>query len=197
MTNKLPWATAAVIIVVAAIGAWTIFGAAPAAPPTAGTASITATLGTGTVFGAPPDDSGIEAIYIMATGQDYTENMADYPDNHLENIFNSAETVDIAYDTRFDICVAVTGHTDNMGLLNADYMRVTLGAYTDLGEWNIPYENSDDNATIDESIFKASDGTTIRFNVVWDNNGNGYELKADDNLEMENVGLWLRGPVTG
>ena len=42
-----------------------------------------------------------------------------------------------------------------------------------------------------------SDTENIRFNVVWDNNGNGYELEADDNLYMENIDLWLRGPVTG
>ncbi len=196
MTNKLPWATAAVIIVVAAIGAWTIFGAAPAAPPTAGTAGVSATLGTGTVFGSWPDNSGIENIYIMPTGQTYTDNMAD-SGNALVTLTYSGDSDNIPYDTQFAIVVAVTGHTDNMGQLTEAYMKVALGATTSSTDWSIPYENSDDNNAIDEYEFQTSDGTWVRFNVVWDNNASYYQLTADDNLNISAVDLWLRGPVTG
>lgn len=195
MTSKLPWAAVA-IIVVAAIGAWTLWGQAPAAPPTPGPSTITGYLGPGTAFAAYPDNSGIEAIYIMPTGTVYTENMADHTDNDLGTISSSGASVDIPYNTSFDICVAVSGHTDNMGSLTDAYMMVALGATTATADWSIPYENSDDNATIDEHTFHPSDGTWVRFNVVWDNNGTGYKLAAHDNLSITTVDLWLEGQVS-
>jgi len=68
---------------------------------------------------------------------------------------------------------------------------VALGATTSSGTWSIPYENSADSQ---EHVFFTSNGTIIRFNVVWDNNGNYYQLQADDNLIINHVDLWLRGP---
>jgi len=194
MTSKLPWAAVA-IIVVAAVGAWTLWGQAPAAPPTPGPSTITGYLGPGTAFAAYPENSGIEAIYIMPTGTDYNENMADHADNDLGTISSDGGEVSIAYDTSFDICVAVSGHTDNMGALTDVFMAVALEAAADSGAWTITYENSDDNPVIDEYTFYPDDGTWARFNVVWDNNGSGYKLAADDNLDITAVDLWLKGPT--
>lgn len=200
MTSKLPWAAVA-IIVVAAVGAWALWGQAPAAPPsppTPGPSTITGTLGPGTAFGAYPDDnSGIENIYIVATGQDYAEDFNDYVglDNVLGTITASAASVDIAFDTQFAIVVAVTGHTDNMGALTAVFMTVALEAAADSADWTIPYENSDDNVNVSETIFMTADGENVRFNVVWENGGNYYTLAADDNLDITNVDLWLKGQV--
>ncbi len=188
MTSKLPWAAVA-IIVVAAIGAWTLWGQAPAAQPTPGPA-----VWSNYAFGAWPDNSGIEAIYIMPTGTDYYENMADYTENDLGTITVSEGIVDIPFGTSFDICVAVSAHTENMGSLTVAYVKVALGTTTDLGAWTITYENSDDSGDIDEYEF-MDDGTFARYNVVWDNAGTGYQLAADDNLNITAVDLWLRGPI--
>lgn len=199
MTSKLPWAAVA-IIVVAAVGAWSLWGQAPTAPspPTPGPSTITGTLGPGTAFGAyPNDNSGIENIYIVTANQDYSDDFSGLgTDNVLGTITASAESVDIAFDTQFAIVVAVTGHTDNMGALTAAFMTVALEAAADTTDWSIPYENSDDNGNVSETIFMASDGENIRFNVAWDNGGSWYTLAADDNLAITNVDLWLKGQVS-
>lgn len=191
MTSKLPWATAVGIIVVAAIGAWALW---PTAEIPSRAATVTAVVGPGTAFAAYPDNSGIENIYIVKTGQTYTENFSGLgTDNVLGTISSTGASVSIPYDTQFAIVVAVTGHKDNMGQLTNAYMKVALEANTDSSDWSITYENSDDDATIDEYTFYPSDGTWVRFNVVWDNDGNYYQLKADDNLNITAVDLWLRG----
>ncbi|MGQ9787838.1 MAG: hypothetical protein ACUVQM_00775 [Candidatus Hadarchaeaceae archaeon] len=197
MSSKLPW-IAAIIIVAAAIAAWSLWPTAqgPATVPSGG-AKITLATGSGTVFAAPPENSGIENIYIVKTGQNYNENFSGLTDNYLAVISSNGATVTIPYDTPFAIVVAVTGHKDNMGQLSAAYMKVALQATTDSGDWSIPYENSDDNSAIHEYVFYPSDGTKIRFNVVWDNGGNYYQLKADDNLNILHADLWLRGRYTG
>lgn len=191
MSSKLPW-VAAIIIVAAAAAAWALWPTAevPATVPSAG-AKITLAAGSGTVFAAPPENSGIENIYIVKAGQTYTENFSDWIDNCLEVITYNTESVTIPYDTPFAIVVAVTGHKDNMGQLTTAYLKVELGA-TSPGGVNIGPENSiDDN----EHIF-YSDDNKIRVNVVWDNGSNYYQLHADDNLTL-NVSLWLRGRYTG
>ncbi|MEM3421729.1 MAG: hypothetical protein QW315_05680 [Candidatus Hadarchaeum sp.] len=196
MSSKLPW-VAAIIIVAAAVAAWALWPTAevPATVPSAG-AKITLATGSGTVFAAPPENSGIENIYIVKTGQNYTQNFSGLTDNYLAVISSNGASVIIPYDTPFAIVVAVTGHKDNMGQLTTAYLKVALGAITSSGEWSIPYENSDDNSAIKENIF-YSDSTKIRVNVVWDNGGNYYQLKADDNLIIQHVDLWLRGKYTG
>jgi hypothetical protein len=194
MTSKLPWVAAAIIIVAAAAAAWALWPTAEV-PPAAGGAAKVTLAATGTVFAAPPENSGIENIYIVKAGQNYDENFSGLgSDNVLAVISSNGATVEIPYNTPFAIVVAVTGHKDNMGQLSAAYMKVALGATTSSGTWSIPYENSDDNSAIKERVFFPSNGTIIRFNVVWDNNGNYYQLQADDNLIINHVGLWLRGP---
>ncbi|MEM4188110.1 MAG: hypothetical protein QXN56_02960 [Candidatus Hadarchaeum sp.] len=194
MSSKLPW-VAAIIIVAAAVAAWALWPTAevPATVPSAG-AKITLATGSGTVFAAPPENSGIENIYIVKAGQTYTENFSGLTDNYLAVISSNGASVIIPYDTPFAIVVAVTGHKDNMGQLTTAYLKVALQASTDSGDWSIAYDNSDDSK---EYIFYPSDGTKIRVNVVWDNNGNYYQLKADDNLNILHADLWLRGRYTG
>ncbi len=194
MTSKLPWTTAAILIVAAvAVGTWAVFGVPPAeeeeqppTPPSPGYASITGTLGPATVFGAAKENSCIENIYIVAHGTSVADNLSG-----CENtISSSGGSVSIAWDTSFDIVVAVTCHDDNMGQLLVTYMCVELTGATDSGDWSISVENS---TTSTETIFETSAGNYIRVNAVWDNNNNGYQLKADDNLTLDPIKLFCRG----
>ncbi|MGC8816663.1 MAG: hypothetical protein ACP5PX_02465 [Candidatus Hadarchaeum sp.] len=189
MSSKLPW-IAAIIVLAAAAAAWALWPTAevPATVPSAG-ARITLAAGSGTVFAAPPENSGIENIYIVKAGQNYNENFSGLTDNYLAVISSNGSYVTIPYDTPFAIVVAVTGHKDNMGKLDKAYLKVALGATTDSNSWSITWDNSNDT---NEYIF-YSDATKIRVNVVWDNSGSYYQLQADDNLNIQHVDLWIRG----
>lgn len=91
------------------------------------------------------------------------------------------------YDNRYDIVVETQVHDDNMGQLTTAYMKVSINLKYDSG-WDPSGENSTDNM---ENIFN-SQSAYKGINVVWDNGGNGYVLRADDNLSVEDVTLWCR-----
>ena len=193
MTSKLPWATAAVIIVVAAIGAWALWGQAPAAPP--GTASITGIAGAGTVFaGDVPggNASGIENVYIMEPGYTETDNLSGDA-NVLGVITTGGGSVNIAYDTTFHIVVAVKAGSDNMAYVRIDNMNVGLAI---TGSFSVGDENAGDSTqsqmaawSHDNSGYDTGSGW-LRINAVWDNNGNGYTLPAGGSIDIENIRLW-------
>jgi hypothetical protein len=144
MTSKLPWATAAAIIVVAGLTALT-FWPKPIVP---GYATITAVAAPGTVFGAPiPAISGIRAIHIMRHGAVYalTDNL-----NAITPVPTAAGvrlgvisahegTVAIPHGVAFDIVVDVVGHDDNMAFLVLDNIRVRTSS---TGAIPRPVENS-------------------------------------------------------
>lgn len=191
ITSKLPWAAAATIIVVAAVGAWALLGQAPAGP-----ASITGIVGAGTVFaGDIPagNASGIENIYIIATGAYVdTENISGDA-NILGVITVGGGFVDIDYGIAFDIIVAVKVGTENMASVVVENMNVGLGAY---GSFTITDENIGVHANAhmasaphENSGYGTSTGW-LRINAIWDNNGTGYTLSADGTLNLENIMLW-------
>lgn len=194
MTSKLPWATVAVIIVVAAIGAWALWPTAEVPP--AGTAAITGIAGVGTVFanGVPAGNaSGVENVYIIATGAYVdTENISGDPDI-LGVITVSGGEVDIAYETAFDIIVAVKAGTENMAYVHIDNMNVGLSAY---GSFTIADENVDTHAYAHMAAWShENDGYDtgtgwLRINAIWDNDGTGYVLPAGGTLNLENIMLW-------
>ncbi|MFQ6130367.1 MAG: hypothetical protein ACE5OT_06175 [Candidatus Hadarchaeaceae archaeon] len=188
MTSKLPWATVAVIIIVAAIGAWAIFGGAPAAPP-AGTATITAIAGQGTVFaaGVPPGTaSGIENVYIIATGAYVdTGNLSGDPDI-LGVITASGGSVNIPYETAFDIVVAVKAGTDNMAYAVLENMNVSIAVS---GSFTITEENATNKSLFENSGYGTTTGW-IRVNAIWDNANAGYTLPAGGSITIGPIKLW-------
>lgn len=192
MTRRIPWIAAAIIIV-AAIGAWTVFGGAPAAPAPEGEWHK---VNPGQAYGFPTHSplSGITAIHFMKHGSwyDNTDNLANIAqnnDNRIGSITSSGSTIaTFPFDTTFDIAVDVQGHNDNMGQITKNYLTVELAFYLDTGYF-MPNENSLD---INEHVFGSS-ADTINVNAIWDNNGHGYTLSADDNMYLENVSLYLRG----
>jgi hypothetical protein len=198
MTSKLPWVAAAIIIVVAAAGAWLILGGAPAVP--SGRVEEWRAIRSGTPSQAlgyyAGQKSGINAIHFMKHGSGYqlTDNLATYTqsnDNRIGSILASGATIDtFPFDVAFDIVVDVKGHKDNMGQVNKSYLAVSLGLWSDTGLIYLPTDNSLDST---EYVY-SSPANEIWVNALWDNTGHtGYILTADDNLHLENIILWLRG----
>ena len=187
MTSKLPWATVAVIIIVAAIGAWALYGT-PASTPSAGApATISVPIATGIAFaGGIPTDSGIENIYIMQHGlfentDNLTmhENLQIYDSNTavIEDDGQPAENV--PYENYFDIVVAVKGHTDNMAYVNKEnmYVQIVISNAFDADESSL---DNDDR----RHQFGIEAGVWVRVNHLFDNDGNGYKLGAGENIDI-------------
>lgn len=187
MTSKLPWATVAVIIIVAAIGAWALYGTpAGEVPPPGQPATISVPTAGGFGFAGPvPTDSGIENIYIMQHGLfENTENLSGHENLQtysgntavIEDTGLAAENV--PYENYFDIVVAVKGHTDNMAYVNKENMYVRIV---------ISNAFSDDENTLGSGNryqFAILTDTWIRVNHLFDNDGNGYKLGAGDNIDL-------------
>ena len=188
MTSKLPWATVAVIIIVAAIGAWALYGA-PAgdvSPIVGQPATISVPTAGGIAFaGGIPTDSGIENIYIMQHGLfENTENLSGH--ENLQTYSGNTAVIEdtglaaenIPYENYFDIVVAVKGHTDNMAYVNKEnmYVRIVISnAFSD-----------DENTLGTGNRYDFEDGTPtyIRTNHLFDNDGNGYKLGAGENIDI-------------
>ena len=188
MQSKLPWATVAVIIIVAGIGAWALYGtpAGEVSPPVGQPATISVPTAPGIAFAGPiPTDTGIENIYIMQHGLfENTENLSEHDNLQvyggntavIEDTGDPAENV--PYENYFDIVVAVKGHDDNMAYVNKENMYVRLV---------ISNAFSDDENTLDTGKrYDFEDGTPtyIRTNHLFDNDGNGYRLQAGENIEL-------------
>lgn len=206
MTNKLPWATAAVIIVIAAIGAWTIFGAAPAAPP----AEPTPTPGWREFAWAwPLDNTGIENVYFMdGTPSPENDNMDNIDITH-ENIIlgtNSLAVImrnpvlfptqiftdNLNYNDNFYFIIRAYVQDDNVANVQRENIVIQLNT---TGAFTIP--SADENRTGDvgpDNLWlvdgSSEGGTEIQVNGVWDNDGNGYVMQAGDTLDVT-VKLWL------
>jgi len=191
MTSKLPWATVAVIIVVAAIGAWALYGPAGEVTPPVGQPAAISGIASGIGFaGGIPTDTGIENIYIMQHGLfDNAENLCQH--ENLQTYSGNTAVIEdtglaaenIPYENSFDIVVAVKGHIDNMAYVNDDNMYVRLvisNAFTD-------DEGTGDNDTGKTYIFDNDAPTPenwIRVNHLFDNDGYGYQLGAGDNIAI-------------
>jgi len=195
MTSKLTWATAMILIVaVAGVGAWAVLGT-PGAP--AGTATINAIVGQGTVFAAghpAGNASGIENVYILQHGQGDNENDNLSGNAHLlGTITATTGSCSIAYETTFDIVVAVQAGTDNMAYVKIDNMKVGLqisGSFT-LAEENAGGTTNSHMAqhSWDNSGYGTTSGY-LRINAIWDNNGAGYKLLAGESISLTNIRLW-------
>jgi len=191
MTSKLPWVAAAtVIVIVVGLGAWALLGQVPA-----GAASISAVAGQGVVFagGIPAGTaSGIENVYIIAHGT-YTDTDNLSGDASILGVIEATTgSVNIAYETSFDIVVAVKVGTDNMAYVHVDNMNVSLAAS---GSFTITEENAGDSVNSHKATTPHENsgyGTTsgwLRINCVWDNNGSGYKLPANGSITIDPIKL--------
>lgn len=194
MTSKLTWATAMIIIVaVAGVGAWAVLGT-PGAP--AGTATVEAIAGQGTVFagGVPSGTtSGIENVYIITHGAVNENDNLSGSGSLLGTITTSGGSCTIAYETAFDIVVAVKVGTDNMAYVSIDNMNVGLQIS---GSFTLAEENAGGTTNSSMAVHSHENsgyGTTsgwLRINAVWDNNGVGYDLPAGGSITLSNIKLW-------
>jgi len=189
MTSKLPWATVAIIIVVAAIGVWALYGTpAGEVPPPGQPATISVPTAPGIAFaGGIPTDSGIENVYIMQHGLfennvDLSghENLQVYSGNTAVIEQSGADPENVPYENYFDIVVAVKGHSDNMAYVVKENMYVRLV---------VSNAFSDDESTLTtgkRTVFDNDVGPTdwIRVNHLFDNDGNGYKLGAGENIDL-------------
>jgi len=184
MTSKLPLATVAlIIVVVAAIGAWEIF-ANPTTPVTPTTHGWSPTSVLGFTGG---QKSGIVAVYIAKTGQNYSDNWSSVAttDNYYLKYTASEQTGDIPYENNFVFLIEVVGNDDNMAYINADNLKVELAI---TGSFAKAAENTDggDGA---EFTFSTT-ATEIGVNAVWDNDSNYFKLPAGGSIDYTTK-LWL------
>jgi hypothetical protein len=189
MTSKLTWATAAIIIVaVAAIGAWKIL----ANPTTPTPEYATVTLGSSNVVFTQtiPTYSGIENIYLMDTGTyTKTSDLGTTTTGRMGVITDTGLSATIPYENTFDIVVAFKVKAPE----NAAYAAKENGQIelTTSNAFVIGPENS---ANDNEYTFASSNENTasgwIRVNAVWDNNGNGYTIRAGGTLSLNSVKLY-------
>jgi len=193
MASKIPWVAAAIIIVVAAIGAWATLKGAPAAPPT-GYAAVTARAAPGKVFGLPPgSNSGILYIHIMRNGGTWnmSENLSTYPvgpaQQRLGVISTSGGTANIPYGVAFDIVVDVVGHDDNMAYVQEENLQVWLAASGDITITGAYSTNAEE-----DNYMPVPTSSRIYANVrksTWQNK----TLLAGQSMSLDNVSLELWG----
>jgi hypothetical protein len=187
MVSKLTWTVAIIVIAAVAIGAWAILGGAPAAPPAPAPAAPKWISVTGIPTGSK---SGIVAVYIAKTGQNYSENWSAVAtsDNYYYKFTENGGSGTIPYETPFVILVEVVGHDDNMAYVTKENLMVELSI---TGSFNMSAENSDTGGDGVEYVF-AQSSSEIGVNAVWDNNGNGFKLPAMGSITWT-AKLWLWG----
>jgi hypothetical protein len=183
MTSKLPLMTVAlIIVVVAAIGAWKIFVTPTEVTPTTHGWSSASVVGF-----TSGQKSGIVAVYIAKTGQNYNDNWTSVAttDNYYLKQTASGQTGDIPYETDFVFLIEVVGDDDNMAYITADNLKVELSV---TGSFTKAAENTDggDGA---ESVFTTT-ASQIGVNAVWDNDGNYFKLPAAGSIDYTTK-LWL------
>ena len=191
MATKLPWATAAVIIIVAAIGAWTIWGQAPAAPPVT-PPGPTWTLSS--VIGLVENGSGIENIYLLKYGLgDLSKNLAlQYPDNVYAIITSpTAQVGTLPYENAFRIVIGIRGNKPDIAYANVDNLNAHLLVENIVGTLKragaIISSIGRENATI-KTVYASGDDY-IYVNAThtnWDN----LTLSAGGQFGYE-AGAWL------
>ena len=182
----LAWAVAVVVIL------WLLFR-----PPEPQFAWIT-----GPVFNMPPENdliaaygenTGIENIYIARWGKygpayNPREDLAKQRGAALATISGSGQRVRIPANRKFDIVVAVRVRTPIITYVARENMCVRL--ITDNAFAVSPGVSNDKKEYVFEQSGYGTMEGYMRVNVVWDNDGNGYELAPDSNLRIVWLGLY-------
>jgi hypothetical protein len=193
VTTKLPWATAAIIIVAAVAGlAYWQLGAEPEIVP----ADRGTTWG-GTIVGedqpavvyaaAEPAYSGLENVYIVDNR--HTAGWAinfSGNDNVLGVITGSGGTANIPYDNKYVIVVAAKAHDLQLAYVVRENIRVQLIS-SKLGI-------SENKTGAGLNVFVNAAPTYLRVNAVWDNYvaavGAGFAgIPAGGSVALDNIAL--------
>lgn|GEM_PF-4822901 len=212
MTTKLPWATAAVIVVaVMAIAAWSLWPTAPTVvtgvpgelSPLWRNAKITAIspeeyVKPTIVIGAAPVGSGIENIYVMKGPGKYDNTKAMNSTANLDNILGTIEasggSVAIPYDTAFDIVIAYKAHGDNTAYNAKENAQIEVQMSGKIVYARENVGNAFETIFENVGAIGATSGSTdyIRVNVVHDNWVN-KTLAAGESVTIDIVKLWCWG----
>lgn len=209
MSGRLPWVAATVVIVIAAgLGAWALSQpAVTTQPPTTTPGASFGLVGEGNVtigdtgsaiglvsgaVSALNENNGIENIYIMThTGKTWENNQNLSGNGEVLGVISSdAGSQNIAYETKFAIVVAVRIFApDNM----AYAVQENSYAYiTTAGEW-VDTENTEVLPEYEFNFENENYGTTagyIRYNFVYDNDGNGWSLRAGQSVTLNPVSVY-------
>lgn len=100
-------------------------------------------------------------------------------------IMGSGWSVNIPYDTLFDIVVAVNVDVENVANLVKENVVVEL---TITGQFSLGPENTQND---NEYIFATDGSENIRLNMIWDNDNNGYTLGPGGTITLDAIKLWL------
>lgn len=145
---------------------------------------------------SPEHSDAIENIYVMRHDSGYDKNswLGQYAGNTeycLDVITGPGQTVDIPYETPFDLVPAVRGEASPPPPAYAlkENVKVEL-------QWTSGFDWWDNSTDLIEYVFENSGyGTTtgyLRVNAVFDNNGTGWKLPASAYAGFT-VRLWLWG----
>jgi len=201
MTSKLPLATVALIIVVAAaIGAWKILATPQTVTPPGSAITTTGqwqhvenlVVGSSNAIhtGPIPTYSGIENIYLMDTGTyTNTNDLGTTTTGRMGVIESTFGSANVPYENTFDIVVAFKVNAPE----NAAYAAKENGQIelTTSGGFIIGPENSlDANEHIFASLNPGTTSGYVRVNAVWDNGGSGYTLRPGGTLSLSSVKLF-------
>ncbi|MEM2192233.1 MAG: hypothetical protein QXG38_01300 [Candidatus Hadarchaeales archaeon] len=150
-------------------------------------------------FFVSENTDGFENIYIMKHGSGYDKNswLGQYAGNTnycLDVITGPGQTVDIPYETPFDVVPAVRADAidldgDPPAYASKENVKVEL-------QWTSGFSWHDNSTDLIEYVFENSGyGTTtgyVRINAVFDNNGTGWKLPASSYAGFT-VSLWVWG----
>lgn len=198
MPSKLPWATAATIIVIAAVGAWALWPAAEVPPVTP-----TPTPGAWTqfVWAWPPDNTGIENVYFMDSDKTYdnAENFSGheniiYGKNEIQVVMRNpaveatpfTDNLHYGSDNNFDIVVTVMVYSADVASTYRENIKIELTVTEALTIG--PENKTGTDLTVTGGYTEGGD--MIKATYAWDNDTAGYYLDAGENITLT-VRLYL------
>lgn len=207
MSGRIPWVAATVVIViVAGLGAWALSTPTTTNPSSASGAQWGAisslrgaTLGPGvitapgTVSAELDINNGIENIFIMKYGVgNLDDNLDDETENWLGVIGDSGGSLNIPYETNFDIVVACKLKSpENVAYRYKENARVYLnvtGAFTFADNSKENQENPYDNTGTDTN---GRMSFYVRFDNYTGTTGhNAWKLLAGQQVSLDNIILY-------
>ncbi len=215
MSGRLPWVAATVVIVIAAgLGAWalsqptqTTTQIPPSTTPSTGAwgqaanVSISGTAGasyvtlTTTAFARTGDNIGIENVYLIKNSPAAWENnfdpgLAAYSADILATFTDNNQTQNVNYETPFKIVISGFMYApDNMAYATTEN---AYGVITSTGEFTAN-ENTlslPERQYIFDNDNYGSTAGYIRFNIISDNAGSGWSIRAGQSVNLTELSVW-------
>jgi len=210
------WAVMVAVVVASTVVAAAVYLIPPQPVPTIPTARVhgpvfkIATRRTTAPLAIPKGQyTGVEAIYLMKSGQyNPNRNLEDNSALWAAKISESGQVVEVRAmrfsdngeildnGQIFDIVATVRAKArENIAYVNRENMRVWLSAN---GAFTIPNAYASDsqeyvfeNSGYGYGTLAADPSSYMRVNVVWDNDGEGYLLRENTDLFIDNLVLEL------